>query len=590
VTQQPNPNERLQVVFEDVTYRYPRGTDDVLRRVELGIRENEFVAIVGRTGAGKTTLLSMVNGLIPHFFEGEIAGRVLSAGIDTQRSPATTMARVVGMVFQDAETQILANTVEKDIAFGPSNLGQDAETMKRNIAAALERTDLCGYERRSPSGLSGGEKQRVAIAGVLAMEPPILVLDEPTSELDPEASAHLFTLCDRLCTEQRMTLLLASHEAERLLDHAKRIIVIEEGTICWDGDPRSLYSDVGACHHRGISVPVIAELMWNLRQRGIRIDDPLPLTLDEAVPVVAGLFSGSKKNIASITSSAPRPAQRRVLIDVRSLSHHYNGTRDALNGIDLQIARGEFIALVGKNGAGKTTLAKHFNGLLKPTAGKVIVSGKDTNRYSIGTLSKTVGYVFQNPDHQIFCPSVREEVEFGLRTMEGLTESEIASRTAEALRAVGLEDRSARHPFTLGKGERQKLAVASVLARAPEVLVIDEPTTGLDREDGRAMMAMIRRLHRDGHTIIVITHDMQLAADHAERVIVLAHGSILADGTPEEIFLQPDLLHRAGLTMPPVAALSLALHAKGIDLRCVAMNRFEEFVYDQHNAGAANAR
>jgi energy-coupling factor transport system ATP-binding protein len=579
------PGTNPQIVFDNVTYRYPRSNGNVLKEVLLAVGEKQFVGITGRTGAGKTTLLSLVNGLIPQFFEGDMSGQVTVEGKDTQQTDLIAMSTVVGMVFQDAETQILATTVEKDVAFGPSNTGQSTEETRRNVHSAILQTGLTGFEKRSPTQLSGGEKQRVAIAGVLAMKPRILALDEPTSELDPEGSRQLFAMLERLCRDERLTLLVVSHESDRLMKHAERIVVIDDGRICWDGAPRPLFSNVAACHQWGISVPIIPELMWRLQQRGVVPAGPVPLTLEEAIPVITELHRTVSDPDHAWISDANRCSHNEVLIEIQGLSHHYNGLRDALQGITLQIARGEFVALSGKNGAGKTTLAKHLNGLLKPTDGKVTINSKDTRKHSIGELSRSVGYVFQNPDHQIFCPSVREEVAFGLRTIGGLSETEIESRTIDALRTVGLEKVADRHPFTLGKGERQKLAVASVLARAPEVLVIDEPTTGLDREGGQIMMEVIRKLHADGHTIIVITHDMQLAADYAERVIVMTEGRVMADGSPEEIFLQPELLRRAALTMPPVAELSLALRANGIEIPCVSINKFEERLLCRLSAG-----
>jgi len=579
------PGTNPQIVFDNVTYRYPRSNGNVLKEVLLAVGEKQFVGITGRTGAGKTTLLSLVNGLIPQFFEGDMSGQVTVEGKDTQQTDLIAMSTVVGMVFQDAETQILATTVEKDVAFGPSNTGQSTEETRRNVHSAILQTGLTGFEKRSPTQLSGGEKQRVAIAGVLAMKPRILALDEPTSELDPEGSRQLFATLERLCRDERLTLLVVSHESDRLMKHAERIVVIDDGRICWDGSPRALFSNVAACHQWGISVPIIPELMWRLQQRGVVPAGPVPLTLEEAIPVITELHRTVSDPDHAWISDANRCSHNEVLIEIQGLSHHYNGLRDALQGITLQIARGEFVALIGKNGAGKTTLAKHLNGLLKPTDGKVTINSKDTRKHSIGELSRSVGYVFQNPDHQIFCPSVREEVAFGLRTIGGLSETEIESRTIDALRTVGLEKVADRHPFTLGKGERQKLAVASVLARAPEVLVIDEPTTGLDREGGQIMMEVIRKLHADGHTIIVITHDMQLAADYAERVIVMTEGRVMADGSPEEIFLQPELLRRAALTMPPVAELSLALRANGIEIPCVSINKFEERLLCRPSAG-----
>lgn len=585
--QMPGPGP--QIVVENVSYRYPRSSGNVLKEVHLSVREREFVGITGRTGAGKTTLLSLMNGIVPQFFEGEMSGQVMVEGKDTQQAELIEMSTIVGMVFQDAETQILATTVEKDVAFGPSNTGQSREQMQANVRSALQKTGLLGFEKRSPMQLSGGEKQRVAVAGVLAMKPRILALDEPTSELDPDGSTQLFAMLERLRRAEGLTLLVVSHESDQLLKHAERIVVVDDGRVCWDGTPRALFSNISACHQWGISLPIIPELMWRLQKRGVVPAGPIPLTIEEAIPVLVEIRRDHTASGHTTKSGVPHPVRTDVIIDIADLHHLYGDHHDALQGVTLHIARGEFIALIGKNGAGKTTLAKHLNGLLKPTAGTVTIAGMDTREHSVGEVSRSVGYVFQNPDHQIFCPSVREEVAFGLRTIGGLSEAEIESRAIAALATVGLEKEADRHPFTLGKGERQKLAVASVLARAPEVLVIDEPTTGLDREGGQAMMDVIRTLHAKGHTIIIITHDMQLAADHAERVIVLAEGRVLADGSPQEIFLQPALLKRAALTIPPVAECSLALRAHGIDIPCVSMNAFEDAFTSQLSCGVDDA-
>ena len=572
------------VLLENVSYRYPRSTSDTVRGISLKISKNEIVGITGRTGAGKTSILTLFNGLIPHFFEGTLDGTIEINGLDTQEHDILTLVKHVGMVFQDTETQILGATVEKDTVFGPSNLGFPRDELRRCVGDALSIVGLSGFEERSTTNLSGCEKQRLAIAGVLAMNPSFIALDEPTSELDPLGSRQLFDLLVRLRETRPLTMVVVSHDSEALLKHVQRVLVIDNGAVAWDGKPEELYVDIPRCRKFGLRIPPVFELLHWLRSKGILPDGTFPQDIGEASGIIAPLFAKAARSTVCDTRERTA-ATGEPIITIDNLHHRYGSGLDALCGVSLHIHAGDFVALVGKNGAGKTTLVKHFNGLLKPSAGSVMVDGHDTRSSSVASLSRVVGYVFQNPDHQIFCPSVREEIEFGLKQIGTLTPKEIDDRVASSLAFVGLEGSADRHPFTLGKGERQKLAVASVLAKEPKVLVIDEPTTGLDWDGAEKMMQLVQRLHRDGHTILIITHDMQIAADYAERIVVLQHGRVLADGTTEEIFAQPELLDRASLTLPPVAELSAHLRRRGIDIRCVTMQGMQRTI-ESHHGGA----
>jgi energy-coupling factor transporter ATP-binding protein EcfA2 len=538
------------VSVRDLAYTYRGQKDPALDGVSLQVAEGEFVVIMGHSGAGKSTLCTALNGLIPHFFRGRMQGEVLVEGRSTREGKVGEFAKEVGLVFQDFEAQLFSTNVALEVAFGPENFEVEREEMVRRVKSVLSQVRLEGFEDRQPATLSGGQKQRLAIASVLAMEPRILCLDEPTTDLDPIGKLGIFEIAEELKNRDDVTLIVVEHETEETLD-ADRIIVLRDGRIVADRPAREVLRDVKLLEESSVMPLGVARFF---RERGVG-DEELPLTSEEGIKEfeARGWRVSPERHRELVEADEEREqSYGETLIEVEGLSHRYPNGVVALEGVDLSVRRGEFLAVLGQNGSGKTTLVKHFNGLLEPTEGSVRVDGEETARQGIRRLGQRVGYVFQNPDHQIFSDTVFDEVAFGpkVRGMEAVGE-----RVEEALAAVGLEGRGEEDPFGLTKGERQRVAVASVLAVRPEVLILDEPTTGLDYAEQRSMMDLVRRLNDGGSTIIAVTHTMWVVAEYAHRAVVMKEGRTELSGTVREVFAQEEELRDASLRPPHIVSL-----------------------------------
>ena len=528
-----------------------------LAAVGTGLRRGERLAVMGATGAGKSTLAMALNGLIPHHHHGQVHGSVRVGGLDTAQAPVTEIVRRVGLVMQDPETQITGQTVLGDAAVGPANLGLPKEIVLGRAAEALEMVGMGGLEERDATALSGGQKQRLAIAGIIAMRPEILVLDEPTSELDPQATAEVFEVVKRLSADGETSLVMIDHEPEIIAEWADRLLVLDAGRVVYDGSPAGFFADDAAVSAARLRAPQVSEVAIALRERS-RYDGSIPVTLAEASAVLPR-FGDAWASLPERAESEATSGE--VVVEAQGLGHVYPGGVEALADVDVQIRAGEFVAVLGRNGAGKTTFARHLNGLLRPSSGLLRIAGDDAAGLKIGQLATHVGYVFQNPDHQIFANSVRDEVGYGLKN-QGWDADRIAARVDEVLERVDMSGVADRHPFTLGKGQRQRLAVASVLALEPEVLVIDEPTTGQDHAGATSMLELISDLNASGHTVLMITHDMTLVAEHARRTLLFAGGRMIADTTPRELFGSEELLRRGNLVPPQVTTLARDLGAR----------------------------
>jgi energy-coupling factor transport system ATP-binding protein len=538
--------------------KYVRRKAPTLSNVDLVFNEGETVLLLGASGSGKSTLALTLNGLIPHALGVRMQGLVSVDGLDTQQHGVADLAQRVGIVFQDPEAQFVTLKVEDEIAFGLENLRIPPEEMDARIDRALADVDMLHTRLRRVDQLSGGEKQRVVLAALLAMEPSVLVFDEPTANLDPVGTRDVFDLIRQHKARHQHTIILIEHKLDDLIDLIDRVIVLGDvGAIIADGEPRAVFRDQAAVLH-------VARLANRLHNGGVTLD-PFPLTLDDAEAVLRdkqGRYSGGMEETrdketdqisspASIHSHAPSDPPA---INIRQLSFGYDRRR-VLDQISLQVPSGDFLAIVGANGAGKTTLAQHLVTILRPPRGVVRINGQDVTQIGSRQLTRQIGYVFQNPEHQFITDSVAEEISYGLRVM-GLADDEVASRSEAMLQRFGLARYAKANPFTLSHGEKRRLSVATMLAMGQQILILDEPTFGQDQRNAEALLDLLRDLHAEGRTIVIVTHDMALVAKYVQHVAVLAGGRLLFHGDVPALFAQPDLLAQARLTPPPLAQLA----------------------------------
>jgi energy-coupling factor transport system ATP-binding protein len=418
------------------------------------------------------------------------------------------MAKKIGLVMQDPETQIVGRTVYEDVAFGPRNFLVPKDELNHRVSQSLSLVGLDGYENRLTTALSGGEKQRLTIAGVLAMNPEVLVLDEPASELDPGGRQTLYRHLEDLRHKTGLSMMIVEQKIDDIIHMIDTVILLNDGCMKWEGKPEEM-----SAQNSFFSSPVF------------------PM-----YPKQPGLDENSHED-----NDMGQP-----ILQVRDLNFSYTPSEPVLTNIHLSIYPNDFLAVVGHNGAGKTSLVKHLNGLINCTSGSILLDGKPVKTLTSKELSQSVGFVFQNPDHQIFEPSVEKEIAFGLSN-RGFSRHQIKTRVDETIEYMGLSAVRKHHPFTLGKGLRQMIAVASIVALKPKILVVDEPTTGLDSSGRQKIMNIIEKLHSHGTAIVLISHDMELVKMYAHRLVVLTHGKIILDEKTEQAFLEKQPLKNAGL-------------------------------------------
>ncbi len=549
--------DETTLVVRDLACRYADPPADALVGVSLTAAPGELVAIMGASGAGKSTLLLCINALVPSLVPATCSGDVRLGTRSLLGAEVGSLGGQVAMVFQDFEAQLFSTNVRLEVAFGPGQLGVPPDEIAARVERTLALVGLGALTARDPSTLSGGQKQRLAIASILAMEPAVLLLDEPATDLDPIGRRELYAALEGVRGEH-LILLAVEHEVDPVV-RADRLILMKDGRVVADGPAATLVRDVDRFLECGVRPHDLAVL-------GRRLGCELPLDVEGAVtalrargvpPVAAAVASGS----APIAGDRATP-----IIEVADLSHTYEAGTHALDGVSLTIGAGEFIALIGQNGSGKTTLAKHWNGLLQPDAGTVRLDGTDVRTLALEQVAREVGYVFQNPDHQLFAATVADEVAFGPRNF-GLAGDALAARVDATLGAVGLVGERDEDPFLLRKGERQRLAVATVLAMTPRVLILDEPTTGLDYPQQRAMLELLARLRAEGTTIIVITHSPWVVVEYAERALLMRGGRLVFDGALETLLGDEELLRSAAFEAPPAArvARALGIRARTVD-------------------------
>jgi energy-coupling factor transport system ATP-binding protein len=524
-----------------------------LKDVNLDIRRGEFLAVIGATRAGKTTLCLALNGVVPQFFGGHFFGSITIDGEDTLDVPTARLASRVGEVFEDPETQLVATSVENEIAFTLENLKIPREEIAARIPEALAAVRLDGLEKKHPHELSLGQKQRLAIAAALAARPRLLVLDEPTSQLDPDGVVKIFELLKDFQNKYGLTVVMTGHAAEEIAEYADRVALLSEGRLEALGNPQEIYASFPLLTKNALRAPQVAEIFHRIQLQHVSIPR-VPVRMEEGIRAIHELQSTVPARPPAILPP-PDSSQSDVVLATENLFFRYPDGTNALQDVNLNVHKGEYLMLMGQNGAGKSTLVRHFLNLLQPTRGDVLFYGKPTRDFRVSELASKIGYVAQNPDQQIFTTSVEEEIGFALKNL-GYAATEVRLRTEESLAEMGLAHVRKAHPLSLPKGDRARVVIAAILAMRPEVIILDEPTTGQDDLGAQAILNVSAQLHRQGKTLIVITHHLHLMPAYAQRAVVMGKGKLLLDTDVRTAFHQLDVLEKTYLHPPQAVWLA----------------------------------
>lgn len=583
------------IEVKDLKYRYPGTTELALDGVSFTVEKGEFIGIAGENGAGKSSLSQALLGLIPQFYKGAYGGSVTVCGMDARSTPVSELCRHVGLVFQNPFNQLSGakDTVYDEVGYGLQNLGFPPEEIRTRVESVLRCFGIWEYRDRNPFDLSGGQLQRVAICSVLAMKPDVLILDEPTSQLDPEGSEEVFHTVDEL-TKMGITIIMIEQKIEKLAGYCDRVLLMHQGHVVDYDTPRKIFSredlyDLGVnppaytCFARANALvfedgtlPVThaetlervkasgadrATLIASLRTMtaGVQIEHPG----DRAEPHLdtggqtadadadAGTAEASASTSRDHASEASDAAE--ATFQVKDLRFSYVKSREVLHGLNLALDHRP-TAIIGQNGAGKTTLVRVLKGLLKPDSGEIRYQGENLETKTVAELASRVGYVFQNPDDQIFKYKVLEEVMFGPLNI-GMSPQEAEASAHEALRMVGLDEKAGENPYDLELSDRKMVAIASVLAMNTDVIILDEPTIAQSWNGREKIREIMQAKAAEGKLVIAILHDMDFVANSFARVIAMAHGEILADGAPAEVFRNHPVLEKAALAAPPLYEL-----------------------------------
>ena len=584
------------IEVKDLKYRYPGTTQLALDGVSFTVEKGEFIGIAGENGAGKTSLSQALLGLIPQFYKGAYGGSVTVCGMDARSTPVSELCRHVGLVFQNPFNQLSGakDTVYDEVGYGLQNLGFPPEEIRTRVESVLRCFGIWEYRDRNPFDLSGGQLQRVAICSVLAMKPDVLILDEPTSQLDPEGSEEVFHTVDEL-TKMGITIIMIEQKIEKLAGYCDRVLLMHQGHVVDYDTPRKIFSredlyDLGVnppaytCFARANALvfedgtlPVThaetlervkasgadrATLIASLRTMtaGVQMESATPQPV-AAQPARAGVDAAAAAASASRSSDHASEAAGAAdaTFQVKDLRFSYVKGREVLHGLNLALDHRP-TAIIGQNGAGKTTLVRVLKGLLKPDSGEIRYQGENLETKTVAELASRVGYVFQNPDDQIFKYKVLEEVMFGPLNI-GMSPQEAEASAHEALRMVGLDEKAGENPYDLELSDRKMVAIASVLAMNTDVIILDEPTIAQSWNGREKIREIIQAKAAEGKLVIAILHDMDFVASSFARVIAMAHGEILADDTPAEIFRNHPILEKAALAAPPLYELLEELEA-----------------------------
>lgn len=589
------------IEVKDLKYRYPGTTELALDSVSFTVEKGEFIGIAGENGAGKSSLSQALLGLIPQFYKGAYGGSVTVCGMDARSTPVSELCRHVGLVFQNPFNQLSGakDTVYDEVGYGLQNLGFPPEEIRTRVESVLRCFGIWEYRDRNPFDLSGGQLQRVAICSVLAMKPDVLILDEPTSQLDPEGSEEVFHTVDEL-TKMGITIIMIEQKIEKLAGYCDRVLLMHQGRVVDYDTPRKIFSREDL-YDLGVNPPAYTRFA---RANALVFEDgTLPVTHAETLERVKASGADRATLIASLRtmtagvqmenqghSAEPHADTSRQTADadtdagtadasastsrdhtseasgaaeatfqVKDLRFSYVKGREVLHGLNLALDHRP-TAIIGQNGAGKTTLVRVLKGLLKPDSGEIRYQGENLETKTVAELASRVGYVFQNPDDQIFKYKVLEEVMFGPLNI-GMSPQEAEASAHEALRMVGLDEKAGENPYDLELSDRKMVAIASVLAMNTDVIILDEPTIAQSWNGREKIREIMQAKAAEGKLVIAILHDMDFVANSFARVIAMAHGEILADGAPAEVFRNHPVLEKAALAAPPLYELLEELEA-----------------------------
>lgn len=573
--------------IDHVSFSYGEASARALDDVTLSVSPGDFLGIIGPSGAGKTTLASAMSGAIPHHYTGPLFGSVLVDGKDTCAVTLTDISQVVGSVLQDIDTQMVASVVEDEMLFGLENFGVPHSQIEERVIDALETVGIADLRERDIATLSGGQKQKVAIAAILALRPRVLVLDEPTAALDPASSRMVFETLRSINRELGVTVVIIEQKVALLSEYASRIAVMQGGRIALEGTPSEVFSHSAELRSIGVDSPRVTRISNSLAARGLieagepclnvreaslliqnlcKASSPAPRAAatagaDRAIATAHATADAAHSTIASpgecgMAESPRRPAVKpgaSPVVRLRDVTYTYPGGGASVRHLNLEVYPGEFVGLVGQNGAGKTTATKLVNGLLKPSSGTVEVAGLDTRTARTSQIARHAATLFQNPDHQICRDTVLDEVAFGLE-LGGVDAQTARERARAVAEDFGLPLGEA--PFSLSRGQRQMVALASVVVLEPELVILDEPTSGLDYRECMTVMETVRRMADRGSAVIMVCHDMEVVSDFAERLVVMADGEIAATGPTHDLFADESLMKRASMRPPQVVELA----------------------------------
>lgn len=539
---------------------------NVLKNLNLTVPQGQFLAVLGHNGCGKSTLAKHFNAILT-----PTEGRVTVDGIDTaDEDRLFDVRQTVGMVFQNPDNQLVATIVEEDVAFAPENLGVPPEEIRQRVDSALKQVDMYEYREHAPHQLSGGQKQRIAIAGIIAMQPRCIVMDEPTAMLDPKGRREVMQTIKRLNKEKGITVILITHYMEEAAQ-ADRVVVMDKGRIIMDDIPQKVFSREDELEAVGLDVPQVTELANKLRKGGVDIS-PEIIYERQCAEAIAALPKNGELHLPQRVQLDERKKDTDGIIETKGLTYKYSvGTpfeKTAVDHVSLSVKKGEFVGIIGHTGSGKSTLIQHLNGLIKPTSGEVLIDGTDIwgKNVNIRDIRFKVGIVFQYSEHQLFEDTVEKDIAYGPKNM-GLAEEEISRRVSEAAEIMGITHLLQRSPFELSGGQQRRAALAGVLAMDPEVLILDEPAAGLDPKGRDKILGMIKQYHEKyGKTILLVSHSMEDIVKYATKVLVMNKAKLFCYDDTDRVFERTDELAKIGLDVPQITRMSHILKELGTDI------------------------